>query len=129
MTPPESGEGVVLLMDDEPSVLALARTAVERAGFRVLTATSGADGLELLRQHQAEIVAVLVDITMPGMTGLDVLRSLREADPQLPLMLMSGYTNTSLESMTDLKLAGFVAKPFTIGELSAAVKSAVGPQA
>lgn len=125
---PTSG-GTILLMDDEKSVLALARTALERGGYKVLSALDGLSGLELFKQHREEVVAAIVDITMPGMNGVDVLRKLRELAPELPLLPMSGYTEKSLDAASaELKLSAFVEKPFRLGDVVAAVQSALQPK-
>jgi PAS domain S-box-containing protein len=118
--------GTVLLVDDEAAVLSLARTALERGGFKTLTAQNGPEALELFRKDRPEIVAVIVDMTMPGMNGLEVLRALRAEDPRLPLLPMSGYTEKSLDAATaELDLSGFVEKPFRLGDLVTAVQTAL----
>lgn len=118
--------GTILLMDDESAVLSLAQTALERGGFRVLTALNGPAGIALYDSHADEIIAVIVDITMPGMNGIDVLRALRAKNPDLPLLPMSGYTEKSLEAATtELKLSTFVEKPFRLGDLVNAVHGAL----
>jgi two-component system cell cycle sensor histidine kinase/response regulator CckA len=118
--------GTVILIDDEAAVLSLARTALERGGFKVLTAKDGPSGLEMFAAQRQEVVCVIVDMTMPGMNGLEVLRALRAADDRIPLLSMSGYTEKSLDAATaELNLAGFVEKPFRLGDLVAAVQSAL----
>jgi CheY-like chemotaxis protein len=72
------------------------------------------------------MAAVLIDLTMPGMNGMEVVRALREADGNVPLLLMSGYTELDLETESaGLGLAGFVAKPFQPPELVNAVERAI----
>jgi PAS domain S-box-containing protein len=121
-----SSGGTVLVVDDEAAVLTLARTALERGGFRVLTAASGPDALQQYESHRPEIVAALVDITMPGMNGMEVLRQLRAKNEDLALLMMSGYSENSLEAASEeLKLAGFVEKPFRLGDVVVAVQQAL----
>jgi CheY-like chemotaxis protein len=121
-----SSGGTVLVVDDEAAVLTLARTALERGGFRVITAASGPDALQQYDSHRPEIVAALVDITMPGMNGMEVLRQLRAKNEDLALLMMSGYSENSLEAASEeLKLAGFVEKPFRLGDVVVAVQQAL----
>jgi PAS domain S-box-containing protein len=124
---PRAGSGgTVLLIDDEAAVLSLAHAALERGGYRALTAASGTEGLQKYAEHEADIVAVVVDMTMPGLNGLDVIRSLRAAGASVPLMLMSGYSETNLDdAIAELRVAGFVEKPFRLGDLTAAVQRAI----
>lgn len=129
-SPQTHSGGTVLLMDDEAAVLSLAQTALERGGFRVLKAVDGPSGIELYDKHAHEIVAAIVDITMPGMNGVEVLRILRERNPTLPLLPMSGYTEKSVElASSELRLSTFVEKPFRLGDIVAAVQSAISDQA
>jgi CheY-like chemotaxis protein len=117
----------VLIVDDDEAVLTIARTALERGGYRALTAQSGAEALRHFTAHQAEIVAVLADATMPDLGGVEVLRQIRAQAPNLPLLLMSGYTENAYHQTDELRLAGFVGKPFRIGELAATIDAAVAP--
>ncbi|HTN74074.1 MAG TPA: PAS domain S-box protein, partial [Pirellulaceae bacterium] len=125
---PSAGEevGTVLVIDDEASVRSLAATALERGGFRVLPAESGQAGLELYRAHRETIVAVLVDMTMPGINGLEVVRAIREQDARLPLLLMSGYTDVNLDTKGGQQHhSGFVQKPFRLNDLNDAIRRAI----
>jgi CheY-like chemotaxis protein len=121
-------DGLVLVIDDESSVRSLARTALERAGFHVLTAESGEAGLELFERHQAEVAAVVIDMTMPGMSGRDVAQAIHARDPAARLIGMSGYADFSLDAEgAKLGLSGFIAKPFRLAELANAVERACKP--
>ncbi len=118
--------GDVLIVDDEASVRSLAATALERGGYRCWLAENGPQGLELYQTHRATIVAVLIDMTMPGMTGLEVAKVIHTQAKRLPLLLMSGYTDVKLDSKADSPVhSDFVQKPFKLGDLLNAVHSAV----
>ena len=78
----------ILVVDDEPSVLELLEQVGARGGFRVVTCDGGQKALEHLLHHRADLA--LVDLRMPGVGGLEVLRAIREADPDCRVVLMSG---------------------------------------
>jgi CheY-like chemotaxis protein len=115
---PNGGREGVLVVDDEPMVRHLARSVLERKGYRVLTAV---DGLEALRIYGAQapvIDLVLLDYTMPGMTGLQVFHKLREINPAVRVIFSSGHT---MDSDSEVLLAAggraFVAKPYRVDDL------------
>ncbi|MFO0843301.1 MAG: PAS domain S-box protein [Gemmataceae bacterium] len=111
--PSPRGHGTVLVVDDEPTIRDLARRALEPAGFWVLEAGDGAEGLELFRQHRQEVVAVLLDLTMPRMDGLEALRGLRLLQADVPVLVMSGYSETEVSTrFAGLGANGFLQKPF-----------------
>ena len=123
----ETGEGVrkpmatILCIDDEESVRRLFQVALERAGYRVLTAENGKHGLRLL-EHQ-EVDLILVDIFMPGMDGLELIPLLRKMRPANKIIAISG----ALGKMNHLEPAKYLGaddtlkKPFSLQELLDAV--------
>jgi len=116
------GHGTVLVIDDEEQVRRLARRALRRAGFEVLTAADGDEGLAAFRKHGGEIVAVLLDRTMPRLGGVEVLRSLRALAPATPVLLSSGYEWSALHGEGSApRPDGFLQKPYTARELVEAV--------
>jgi CheY-like chemotaxis protein len=82
---------LVLVADDEPLVLEVAVAFLERAGFRVLTARDGVEALALHARLGAELAAVIVDWSMPGVDGEAVVRELRRRDARLPLLVATGF--------------------------------------
>jgi CheY-like chemotaxis protein len=93
-------------------------------GFRVLSASDGVEGLSLFGSHAGEIVAVLLDLTMPGLDGEAVFRELRTIRQSLPVLLMSGYNEQEAVSRFAGKgLAGFLQKPFTVDQLMEKLRS------
>ena len=116
--------GTVLVVDDEPEILRLARKILERQGLQVLTAQDGKLGLETFAQHADEIVLVLLDLTMPNMHGEETFRRLRQARPELPVLLMSGYNEQdATQRFVGKGLAGFISKPFQVEELLEQVRA------
>jgi FixJ family two-component response regulator len=126
--PPEGwrGTGTVLVIDDDDGVRDTAARMLEQAGLGVLVAGNGHDGLRVFREHQSGIVAVVLDLTMPVMGGLEVAGALRELRPDLPIVLMSGFSVEELtRQSTGLGITGFVEKPFTARDLLTAVRHAL----
>jgi two-component system cell cycle sensor histidine kinase/response regulator CckA len=110
---PQHSTGTILLVDDEPSVRLLAQRTLELAGFQVLAAEDGREGLRVFLDHADEIVAAVVDLTMPNMDGLELLRHLRDAAPDLPVLLSSGYSEHEVSGRLGGHMAsGFIQKPF-----------------
>lgn len=117
-------EGTLLLVDDEENILAALQRVLRREPYAVLTATSGAEGLALLAAHQVDVV--ISDQRMPGMTGTDFLRRVKEAYPETVRIVLSGYTE--LKSVTDAINEGaiykFLTKPWDDDHLRANVTEA-----
>jgi len=119
----EAGSGTVLVVDDEPMVLAFVKEGLKRLGYHVLAAEDGRRACEVFASHAGQIDIVLLDLVMPGITGLETCRRLRAINPHLKVILSSGYT--SAEVFNDARLAGalgFIAKPYSLEELSAALR-------
>lgn len=86
------GHGLVLVVDDEPAVRALARNILERAGFGVVSAVDGREALELYKERGHEIRLVVLDMTMPHLDGEACFLALRELDPDAKIVMTSGYS-------------------------------------
>jgi CheY-like chemotaxis protein len=120
---PQLGSGTILVVDDEDTVRSLVRTILERAGFVVLEARHGQEGVDVFRLHAAQIALVLLDLTMPQLSGQETLAELRRLRPDIRALLMSGcHREEATERLADLQLAGFIEKPFSATELVAAVQ-------
>jgi CheY-like chemotaxis protein len=124
---PAGEKGALLLVvDDEASVRNFMKTALESADYRVMAACDGQEGLEVFAANRREIRAVILDLTMPRMDGWEVLARLRAIDPDLPVVLTSGYTEPALPvSLTDGKAPPFVQKPFVLETLLESVTGAI----
>lgn len=114
------GSGLVLLIDDDEVVLEVGERMFKSMGFSVLSARSGAHGLELLRSATSPVVCAVVDLTMPNMSGEETVQALREINPNLPVLISSGYTSQSLsEPLSNNPLTAFIQKPYrrvTLGD-------------
>jgi CheY-like chemotaxis protein len=112
------GSGTLLVVDDEDAVRNVARMMLERAGFTVLTATNGREGLEIFQQRAEEIAVVLLDLTMPHMNGEEVFRAMRRIRADVPVILASGYSEQDTSAQFAGKgIAGFIQKPFRFEKL------------
>lgn len=115
-TPSQSG--TILLIDDE----AIIRTAVAEflllSGYSVLAAEDGQTGLEIFQQQQEQITVVLLDVTMPVMSGMEVLKHIRELSADVPIILLSGLHEPEvLAEMSALPSTTFMRKPFRLNQL------------
>ncbi len=121
-----SGEGSVLLVDDEVSVLEVGCRILEDLGFTPLTARDGRAGVEVFDAHADEIRAVFLDLTMPRLGGTEALAEIHRRRPQVPVILMSGYSDHAVASpIARERLAGFLAKPFDVAAFTAALRQAL----
>jgi CheY-like chemotaxis protein len=105
--------GVVLVADDDEAVLDLMCETLKRAGLEVRTAARGDEAIEIYRRAPDEIRAVLLDRTMPGALGEDVLQEILAIRPDARILLVSGYSEqSSAEHFAGKGAAGFLQKPF-----------------
>lgn len=118
------GSGTVLVVDDEEVVRSSAAMALQRYGYDAITAENGRKAIEMVRRD-GSIVAVVLDLTMPMMSGEEALRRLRELRPDIPIVLSSGYSaEEAVKRFRSHGLAAFLQKPYTAGRLAAAIKAA-----
>ena len=125
-TPVTSRSGTILLIEDESVVLDSVRRTLQRRGFRVLEARNGVEAMRLYELHGEEIQLVLSDVVMPGTGGPELLAQIHARNPNLPLVLMSGYTRDNMD--TDrLREIGcwFIEKPFTHERLLGVIADAM----
>ena len=130
---PESGEvawrgtGLILVVDDDETVRSVARQALELKGFEVLEAEDGLVALTLLQRRGKDISLVLLDMTMPHMGGEATFREMRQVQPEIRVILSSGYNEQEAMSRFMGKgLKGFLQKPYGPRELLAKVQSVLG---
>ncbi len=113
------GTGTVLLVDDEEVVVEAGEHILKKLGYFVIAAENGKKALELFKQHHDKIDIVLLDMIMPEMSGGEVFNRLREIDPEVKVLLSSGYSlDGHAQEIIDRGCNGFIQKPFTIAELS-----------
>jgi len=117
MTGPKTHLPRLLVVDDEPSVLEIMGRVAGEAGFEVVTCHSGREAFEHLRHHHADLAAV--DLRMPDIGGMEVLRAIREADPDCQVILMSG--DAKMENAVEAVKLGAIdclSKPFDFARLN-----------
>jgi CheY-like chemotaxis protein len=120
------GSGVALVADDEKGIRDMAAAVLSRAGFTVITAHDGLDAVRKFRQHQASISIVLLDLTMPGMDGIEVLQHIRRLSTEVKVVLSSGYNLQEIdERLTPGLVDGFLCKPYQPSDLVAIVRAAI----
>lgn len=112
-----AGPGAVLLVDDDEDVREIAREALERAGYRVLSAQNGVQCLRTFAAERSRIRVVLLDLNMPGMRGEEILRRLHTAAPEVPVVITSGYAPHHIDGA-----AKVIHKPYRLRDLIAAVQ-------
>jgi response regulator RpfG family c-di-GMP phosphodiesterase len=106
------GQRTLLLVDDEEAILSSLKRLFRRDGYQIFTATSGAQGLELLARHPVGVI--LSDQRMPGMTGIEFMREARRLYPHTVRMTLSGYTDLQsiIEAVNEGALYKFLTKPW-----------------
>jgi len=134
VSPPLDGPGadpntglapLVLIADDDVDILNLVRVRLERSGFRVVATYSGDDALRLAGEHEID-VAVL-DVMMPGLTGLEVAEALRRDQPALPIVLLTARTaEADLLAGLAAGATAYVTKPFSPQELEMRITELLG---
>jgi CheY-like chemotaxis protein len=116
------GQGYVLVIDDEEMVLEAVADILVLEDISVLKANSGPEGLDMYRQHADKIELVLLDLSMPGMSGAETYQQLRQLDPNLRVLLSSGYDASNIGVHFDEDgPSGFLQKPYTVSALLDAV--------
>lgn len=120
----EWGTGTILLVEDEDMVRAVAERALVRAGYTIVTASQGEEGLERFAAMD-EVDLVVSDVMMPTMDGPAMVRTLRETRPDLPILFMSGYAEEQLRQSIDIAGVAFLPKPFSVAQLTDAVSEAL----
>ena len=117
----------MLLVDDEETVRGVGKQFLMRAGFEVITAVDGREACEIYRARADEIVAVVLDLTMPRMDGDACFRELRRMRPEVKVLLSSGYNEQELRTRFDGRgFAGFVQKPYSGTVLRSKLRELLG---
>ncbi|MCB9431911.1 MAG: response regulator [Ardenticatenaceae bacterium] len=116
----------VLIIDDEEPVLEAVTDILALSGVEALTAVSGQQGIDLYKQHSKDIAVILLDLSMPEMTGEDTFYLLRQINPNVPVILSSGYDEKEAKKrIADAGQADFLAKPYDVDILSAKLRGYV----
>ena len=124
----ENRTHLVLCVDDEAVGLRIRKILLERAGYRVLTASDGVSGLEAFEAHPVE--AVVLDYSMPGMHGGEVARRMRQLKPNVPILLLSAYVGLPAEvrSVVDVYMTKGEGAPTLLKRLNALLAGPSAPR-
>lgn len=122
--------GRVLVVDDEPQVLAVAKAILEAHGFEVLITESGETALNIISQptpQEQRIDLVILDLTMPGhLSGFEVLEEMRRIDANLPVLACSGYFQENARDLCQaIGFTDILPKPYTLDNLVATVRGCI----
>jgi signal transduction histidine kinase/HAMP domain-containing protein len=121
------GTGRVLVVDDEPDIRYAAFDILEHLGFEVVVASDGEEGLARVAEHRGALRLILLDLTMPRMNGIQCLKALRAVDPEVPVLMTSGFSETECtEELAGLGLSGFIQKPYSLASLKAKLREILG---
>lgn len=117
------GQGLFLVVDDEEEICLTTEMFLGQLGFTVLTARDGFEGLRLFEEHAEDLTCVLLDLTMPGLDGEQVLKGMRGICRDVPVILSSGYTEEDVVTrFNEQAIDGFIQKPYLLDTLLAEVK-------
>ncbi len=120
------GVGTVLLVDDEEMIIDVGSQILENLGYSVLSARSGTDAIEVYRVHQDEIILVILDMIMPDLGGGETYDRLRKINPEIKILLSSGYSiDGQASEIMDRGCNGFIQKPFNIKQLSRKIRDVI----
>jgi two-component system cell cycle sensor histidine kinase/response regulator CckA len=124
---PWRGEGTVLVVDDEPMVRDVAEAILARLGLSVVQAGDGEEAVRLFAAEPDRYAAVLLDLTMPRVSGAETFRRIREIKADARVILMSGYNEQEASgSFAGKGLSGFLEKPFSTQALGSAIERVIG---
>ncbi len=113
------GEGCILLVDDENMILDVGEQMLKRIGYRVITARNGKEAIKLYKIHKDEIDLIILDMIMPEMSGQEAFEHFRKFNPEVRIMLSSGYSiEGQAQDILEKGCNGFIQKPFSLEELN-----------
>jgi PAS domain S-box-containing protein len=117
------GTETILFVDDEDVIIDVNREILESLGYKVVAAKSGQEALEVYRKLQAKISLIILDMIMPGMDGEATYDSLKKVNPELRVILSSGYSkNEQAKAILEKGCQAFIQKPFSISDLSMTIR-------
>lgn len=123
---PQPGSGHILLVDDESLIRDVASAMLRRLGYQVTVVSNGQEALEHYRKNPRDVDLVLLDMTMPEMSGRDCFHRLREMDPSVRVVLSTGFGQAGMaQEIVDEGMMGFVQKPYDLAVLSRVIRRAL----
>ncbi|HEY5753472.1 MAG TPA: response regulator [Chthoniobacterales bacterium] len=127
---PSAESKTIMIVEDETDVRAVAASILRRSGYQIVEMSNGTEALDYLREHEAEVELVLLDMNMPKLNGIDTLRGLARQGCTLPVIVCSGYiTDTAaLTAEYNGQTVDTLQKPFLLKNLVAAVNKRLNPE-
>jgi two-component system cell cycle sensor histidine kinase/response regulator CckA len=123
------GSGIVLLVDDEKALLNVGAKLLKKLGYTVLEAAAGAEAVEIYKEDKDKIDIVILDMIMPDMSGGEVYDRISEINPEVKVLLSSGYSiDGKATEILKRGCDGFIQKPFRLQELSERIKEVLAKQ-
>jgi CheY-like chemotaxis protein len=120
------GRGMILLVDDEEMIRAMASEMLAALGYSVVVSSDGQDALEYYKNHARKIDLVVLDIVMPRLGGFDCFMAMKAINPKIRALAFSGYViNDEVKRMLAEGARGFLHKPFDMKSLSTAIQNAL----
>jgi CheY-like chemotaxis protein len=121
------GTGTALIVDDDQMVRDVGAALLGELGFDVETARDGKEAIALVERAPSRFACVILDLTMPGLTGEETFRSIRALSPDLPVILSSGFDRAEMANRLDgPKPAGYLEKPYTYTSMVRTLRTALG---
>ncbi|MCK5055597.1 MAG: response regulator [Candidatus Aminicenantes bacterium] len=120
---PTGGDEHVLLVEDEKVLLNIVKRMLERLGYRVVSKANGVEALEAFRSSPQDFDVVITDLTMPGMTGIQLAREVIKIEPEIPIIICTGFNEgINREHLRNLGMQGFIMKPYSSKKLNLAIR-------
>jgi two-component system cell cycle sensor histidine kinase/response regulator CckA len=124
-----TGQGTILLVEDEEGLRSLNARGLRSRGYSVIEASNGVEAMEVFEENNDNVDLVVSDVVMPEMDGPTLLKAMRERNPEVKIIFVSGYAEDAFEkSLPENQQFAFLPKPFTLSQLVAAVKETMVPQ-
>jgi two-component system, cell cycle sensor histidine kinase and response regulator CckA len=123
----QTGTDTILLVDDEPMITEVGKEMISMLGYDVITASSGMEALEIVGTQNKRIDLFIIDMIMPQMSGGELFDKLKCLDPDVKIMLSSGYSiDGEAREIINRGCKGFIPKPFTVSQLGEKIRDVLG---
>ncbi len=120
------GSGTLLLVEDEDQVRNFTKVFLQKLGFIVIDASNGREALELYQKNVAKVSIIITDLNMPVMDGYELCHELKKLNPELPIIVISGFGDTNITSRIDhYDKVSLIRKPYKFDQLRDELKSVV----
>ena len=113
----------ILIIDDEPSLLKILRKFLEKLDYSADTAENGELGLDLFQKAPLEYFGVIIDYNLPGSSSAEVLRKIKDSNPEIKTVLSTGFSVEEISKNFDIKFDSTLQKPFTFAEFQEMIKN------